>query len=400
MTQDMTLEQLIHCVVEFQKDNGHTELYIYQLQIVYNRLLRLSEKMGEEYLTDDLVAAFLADDKIGKTGEYCHTRFLSHYRAISFLHSYMDTGEVIVKRYSTYKEPPLPQDFSRALEIYDKSEEESGLSKASLVKNRKPIFYLLEYMASLGHETLSDIQPGDTLAAIQNMLSNHYSVSSLATAVSGMRRFYRMFPEIYPYRLEIPDRMIRERTIIDTYTEEEQEKIKTVLFSDDITRRDAAIGLLCFETGLRAVDICKMKLTDIDWKHDTIHIVQSKTKKPLNLPLRSSYGNAMVDYLLNERPKCDSEVFFLSAHAPFSELDTITHIIKNIIVLAGIDAAGRECGPRMFRHNAASTMVKKGVPLPAISEELGHKNLDSTMVYIANDEDIMASLTLPLPPKG
>ena len=111
--------------------------------------------------------------------------------------------------------------------------------------------------------------------------------------------------------------MIRERTIIDTYTEEEQEKIKAVLFSDDITRRDAAIGLLCFETGLRAVDIKKMKLTDIDWKHNVIHIIQSKTKEPLNLPLRSSYGNAMVDYLLSERPECESEVFFLSAIHPF-----------------------------------------------------------------------------------
>lgn len=400
MTQDMTLEQLIHCVIDLQRSNGHTELYINQLQKVYNRLLKLSEEMGESHFSDELTAAFLADDKNSYTGEYCHSRFLSHHRAISFLQSYMKTGEVIVNRYSAYTEPSIPEDFSRALKIYDKSESESGLSKSSLIKNRKPIFYLLEYMAGLGYETLSDIQSGDTLRAIQDILENHYSASSLCTAISGMRRFYRMFPELYPYRLEIPDRMIRERTIIDTYTEEEQEKIKAVLFSDDITRRDAAIGLLCFETGLRAVDIKKMKLTDIDWKHNVIHIIQSKTKEPLNLPLRSSYGNAMVDYLLSERPECESEVFFLSARAPFIELKTITHIIKNIILLSGIDTKGRGCGPRMFRHNAASTMVKKGVPLPAISEELGHKNLDSTMVYIANDKDIMASLTLPLPPRG
>lgn len=400
MTQDMTLEQLIHCVIDFQRNAGHTELYINQLQMVYNRLLKLSEEMGESHFSDELTAAFLADDKNSYTGEYSHSRFLSHHRAISFLQSYMKTGEVIVNRYSAYTESSIPEDFSRALKIYDKSESESGLSKSSLIKNRKPIFYLLEYMAGLGYETLSDIQSGDTLRAIQDILENHYSASSLCTAISGMRRFYRMFPELYPYRLEIPDRMIRERTIIDTYTEEEQEKIKAVLFSDDITRRDAAIGLLCFETGLRAVDIKKMKPTDIDWKHNVIHIIQSKTKEPLNLPLRSSYGNAMVDYLLSERPKCESEVFFLSARAPFIELKTITHIIKNIILLSGIDTKGRGCGPRMFRHNAASTMVKKGVPLPAISEELGHKNLDSTMVYIANDKDIMASLTLPLPPRG
>lgn len=85
MTQDMTLEQLIHCVIDFQRSDGHTELYINQLQMVYNRLLKLSEEMGESHFSDELTAAFLADDKNSYTGEYCHSRFLSHHRAISFL---------------------------------------------------------------------------------------------------------------------------------------------------------------------------------------------------------------------------------------------------------------------------------------------------------------------------
>jgi site-specific recombinase XerD len=54
----------------------------------------------------------------------------------------------------------------------------------------------------------------------------------------------------------------------------------------------------------------------------------------------------------------------------------------------------------MFRHNAASTMLRKGVPLPAISEELGHKCMDSTMVYLSTDQETMSSLTLPLPKEG
>ncbi|MBR3345950.1 MAG: tyrosine-type recombinase/integrase, partial [Solobacterium sp.] len=53
-----------------------------------------------------------------------------------------------------------------------------------------------------------------------------------------------------------------------------------------------------------------------------------------------------------------------------------------------------------FRHNAASRMVRKGVPLPVISDGLGHNNPDSTMVYIATDHKTMASLTLRVPKAG
>ena len=255
-------------------------------------------------------------------------------------------------------------------------------------------------MTSLGYEKLADIQHGDTIAAIEDMLEKHYDPTSLVTAISGMRRFYEMFPELRPYRLEIPSRMPRKRSIIDVYSEEEQDKIASRLSSPDISRRDAAICLLSFETGLRSVDICNLKLGDVDWKHDVIHIVQSKTGRPLNLPIRSSYGNAMVDYLLKERPACNENYFFLSVHAPYVKLNTTWHIVRAVVSAAGVETSGRLVGTRMFRHNAASTMLRKGVPLPAIAEELGHKCQDSTMVYLSTDKKTMSSLTLPLPKEG
>lgn len=96
------------------------------------------------------------------------------------------------------------------------------------------------------------------------MLDKHYDPTSLVTAISGMRRFYGMFPEIRQFRLEIPSGMPRNRSIIEVYSEEEQHKIAVLLSSPDISRRDAAICLLSFETGLRSVDICNLRLGDVD----------------------------------------------------------------------------------------------------------------------------------------
>lgn len=400
MNNSITLKEAINSVLECQRENGHPDSYLIDLQRTYNRLLNHAKQLGTEYLTDELVTQFLSDDKSSRSGEYRYERFLAHNRCIRFLESYLETGKVSINKFHEPVGEVISDGFAKALVLYDQAEEASGLSTASLIKNRRPIRYLLEYMTSLGYQKLSDIKSGDTINAIEVMLDKHYDPTSLVTAISGMRRFYEMFPEIQQFRLEIPSRMPRKRSIIDVYSEEEQSKIAAFLSSSDISHRDAAICLLSFETGMRSVDICNLKLGDVDWKHNVIHIVQSKTQRPLNLPIRSSYGNAMVDYLLEDRPHCKEDYFFLSVHAPYVKLNTTWHIVRAVVSAAGVETVGRLTGTRMFRHNAASTMLRKGVPLLAISEELGHKCQDSTMVYLSTDQETMSSLTLPLPKVG
>lgn len=394
MNNSITLREAIKSVLECQRENGHPDSYIIDLQRTYNRLLNHARELGTEYLTDELVTQFLSDDKSSRSGEYRYKRFLAHNRCIRFLESYLETGKVSINKFHEPVGEAISDGFAEVLTLYDQAEEASGLSQASLIKNRRPIRYLLEYMTSLGYQKLSDIQHGDTVKAIEDMLDKHYDPTSLVTAISGMRRFYEMFPEIRQFRLEIPSRMPRKRSIIDVYSEAEQ--IASFLSSSGISRRDTAICLLSFETGLRSVDICNLRLGDVDWKHNVIHIVQSKTQRPLNLPIRSSYGNAMVGYLLEERPRCKKDYFFLSVHAPYVKLNTTWHIVKAVVSAAGVETSGRLTGTRMFRHNVASTMLRKGIPLPAISEELGHKCQDSTMVYLSTDQETMSSLTLPL----
>lgn len=396
MNNSITLREAIKSVLECQRENGHPDSYIIDLQRTYNRLLNHARELGTEYLTDELVTQFLSDDKSSRSGEYRYKRFLAHNRCIRFLESYLETGKVSINKFHEPVGEAISDGFAEVLTLYDQAEEASGLSQASLIKNRRPILYLLEYMTSLGYQKLSDIQHGNTFKAIEDMLDKHYDPTSLVTAISGMRRFYEMFPEIRQFRLEIPSRMPRKRSIIDVYSEAEQEKIASFLSSSGISRRDTAICLLSFETGLRSVNICNLRLGDVDWKHNVIHIVQSKTQRPLNLPIRSSYGNAMAGYLLEERPRCKEDYFFLSVHAPYVKLNTTWHIVKAVVSAAGVETSGRLTGTRMFRHNVASTMLRKGIPLPAISEELGHKCQDSTMIYLSTDQETMSSLTLPL----
>lgn len=81
-------------------------------------------------------------------------------------------------------------------------------------------------------------------------------------------------------------------------------------------KRDYAILLLGISTGLRGVDIFKLKLKDINWLQGEIQVCQSKTKVPLSLPLTQDVGQALKDYILNARPASNCDTVFLKWHTP------------------------------------------------------------------------------------
>ena len=137
--------------------------------------------------------------------------------------------------------------------------------------------------------------------------------------------------------LEIPVHLPREVKIMEIYNDEELAAIRFTLSSGVLTKRDTAVCRLLLETGIRGIDVCSLRLKDIDWEKDCISILQSKTKKTLVLPLRASYGNDIADYVLNERPQGGSDYVFLKTFAPYGRLGTgsIYEILKKLEGLAG-----------------------------------------------------------------
>jgi len=94
------------------------------------------------------------------------------------------------------------------------------------------------------------------------------------------------------------------KRIIAAFSKEEISRILTKINTTaSIGKRNYAIILLACGTGLRGIDIVKLKLSDIDWKSGEISIIQSKTGKPVKLPINGQISNAIADYILNGRPK-------------------------------------------------------------------------------------------------
>ena len=104
--------------------------------------------------------------------------------------------------------------------------------------------------------------------------------------------------------------------------------------------RDRAIILLAFNSGLRCVDIRNLQLEDINWKAQELRIIQKKTGKPIAAVLNGKTLNAIADYILKERPKCEDNSVFIRAYPPYTGIAStspLDYMIDKYCRLAGIE---------------------------------------------------------------
>jgi site-specific recombinase XerD len=263
------------------------------------------------------------------------------------------------------------------------------------------VVYFLVFCQEKRYTGLNSLQTNDLSTFIISLYQKGcFKPTTIISALSGLRLFLANNEHTKQFLMELPVHLPRERKIIEVYDENEITAINEVLASENLSKRDAAICKLLLETGLRGIDICELKLTDIDWHKDIIQITQHKTGSPLSVPLRESYGNLIADYLLHERPNCRSEYVFMRSLAPYEQLTVgaIWRILSLMDQTAGIKKHGCISGSRMTRHNAASSMLRSGVPMSDISSLLGHKDPNIVSVYLATDSVTLRACTLPLPP--
>ena len=405
MIQDQTLNELTEAILSQMELAGFTPKTRWRYRAVFHRLNKLAVEKGESHYTNELGAELIADDthiSDTTTKRYQHERTGMYARCVRMIESYLRDGIADLSPMKSAPELPLESEaFNELFQLYLNALYEDGLKSNTIDGYRRFVHYFLEFLESKGYRCENDICAGDVVTFITVICSEHYQPTSLGSHMPGLKRFLMMNAATKKFVNEIPEHLPKKRNILQIYSDDEYERILDKLETDDsISFRNKAITLIALDTGLRAVDICGMKLSDIDWEHDCIYIEQSKTGRNLTLPLTERIGNALADYLLNERPVIESDYVFLKIKAPYSPLMShagIRSILFHAVDDADIKANGRIYGTRITRHSTASRMLRKGIPLPVISEMLGHNKKDSVMVYLTTDDARLAECTLPVP---
>ncbi len=162
--------------------------------------------------------------------------------------------------------------------------------------------------------------------------------------------------------------------------------------------RDYAILLLLARLGLRAGDIVKMTLDDIDWQGGTLR-VHGKGRREVRLPLPQDVGDAVLAYFKRGRPRSGSERLFLTVCAPtrpFASSATISDVVRVAIERAGIENPPSR-GAHLLRHSAATAMLRAGSSLDTIATVLRHRSPETTAHYAKVDVAMLQQVAQPWP---
>lgn len=160
--------------------------------------------------------------------------------------------------------------------------------------------------------------------------------------------------------------------------------------------RDRAVLLLLARLGLRAGDIVTMQLDDIDWRAGALRVA-GKSRREISLPLPQDAGDALLTYLKLVRPRVAIDRVFLTARAPirpFQSSVCVSDIVRLALRRAGITHPPSK-GANLLRHSAATSMLRAGATLDAVSAVLRHRSLDTTAHYAKVDLRMLEQVVQP-----
>jgi len=179
------------------------------------------------------------------------------------------------------------------------------------------------------------------------------------------------------------------------------EQIATVLKNTRKDRsplgyRDYAMLLLLSTYGLRDGEITGLRLEDLDWRAETLHIRHSKTGASSQLPLMAEVGGALLNYLRRGRPKTDAREIFIRTRAPYRRLSSLYSEVRRRLEAAGVKPLGK-CGPHTFRHARAVSLLRASVSRKVIGDLLGHRSEEATLPYLKLATEDLRAIALEIP---
>lgn len=158
--------------------------------------------------------------------------------------------------------------------------------------------------------------------------------------------------------------------------------------------RDYAVLLLLARLGLRAVEVSRLRLEDIDWRAGQITI-DGKAHRRDQLPLPSDVGEGIVSHLKHRGDQYGERRVFLTVHAPIRPLEPsgVRTIVRNACRRARVERVPAH----RLRHALASDLLHEGASMIDISQVLRHKLLESTAIYAKVDMERLRLASSPWP---
>ena len=351
----------------------------------FGAILKYFAEKGESIYSSETLDTYVKEmhNKF-KNGEIGRSAFQNIRKAAIWIEEYHSTGKISHHRLTNASFAYVNSAYERLIQEYREHMNSIGYLKEESVKEYAwSIRRFFRKLEELGYFEYAELRLTDVVACIGKIAQD--TQSAVFSMLKAMRSFARFMTEKHP---ELPDITpaltcvpLKHHRVYEGYTEEESLKILDSIERESIKgKRNYAMIMMAYSTGLRGIDIVNLKFESIDWNRHEFHIVQEKTGKALALPFNTATGNAIADYILRARPDCESDYVFIRLQRPYTKLGGMWHIVAHY-ARAALENSEKMNGPYGFRRGMGRRLTEAGVPASLVCDVMGHSSTKTILQY-------------------
>jgi site-specific recombinase XerD len=244
-----------------------------------------------------------------------------------------------------------------------------GQSKSTLENYIRRIALISLHFGRLP-EDITEEEVNEYLAALASNAKTA-SRSSFKHAVYGLRYYFRLIGQ-------------NKRAIVLPSLKEEF-KLPVILnrselrelFKSPTLLKHRIVLTLIYSAGLRSQEAINLKISDVDFERQTIHIRQSKYKKDRIVPLSKYMAKGLRKYFSVEHPY----QWIFNGKEPDGRYSVkgLSWVMRETLKKTGIT---KDVSLHSLRHSYATHLLEDGVNILTIKELLGHADITTTMIYL------------------
>jgi integrase/recombinase XerD len=282
---------------------------------------------------------------------------------------------------------------------------ERGLADNSINAYRRDLEDMGDFFAAQAKD-LALAAPDDYRAYLQDLSRRGKSTQTVTRRLACIRVFMKYLAE---NNVDAPG---RNQVLQQLERPKPERALPMVLSRDQVNRligapdpasplfdRDVAILELLYASGVRASELCGLRLNDLNLTGRCVRVLGKGSKERI-VPLGRAAAEAIQRYLETARNRQDSparEELFLSRTGRPLERVALWMLVEKHARRAGLL---KEVSPHTLRHCFATHLISGGADLRVVQELLGHADIQTTQVYTHVDQDRLKSVHKKFHPRG
>lgn len=255
----------------------------------------------------------------------------------------------------------ISDDFVRKFVISGKSD---SCVKNYLMQTAKLVLHFKQTPLELSIDQLEEY-------LYQLRLNEKPSMSSFKHLVYGLRHIFAMSGK-EELHLALP-KIDASKKLPAVFS---QQEVKQLLKAPKLLKHRVLFGLI-YDGGLRISEAINLRITDVDMDRKMLHIKESKFKKDRYVPISDIVIRGIKDYLHTSHPK--EWLFNGKIRGAQISREGIRHAFRAALKRTRII---KQACIHTLRHSYATHLLEMGLDLLSVSNQLGHEDIKTTLLYL------------------